>query len=216
MSVTIRRRTSKCPMWLPGALLITVVSAGCIQVSWPGWFGIGGSSPPPQGTLTDPIWIAQEENAEPAKFILYQHEFVYNQARLNWAGEDHIKQIAARLHAGQNYPVLVERSVTSKREDTEYKYPVQVNPELDMQRRAVIVQLLATLGVPDAEQRVVVSPPLNRGFQDGEAERAYYQGFQWGGGNGGFGGGFGGFGSGAGGFGAGGGGFGGFGGGFGT
>ena len=105
--------------------------------------------------------------------------------------------------------MLVERSTTSKRDDTEYKYPVQANPELDMQRRAVIVQLLTALGVPDAEQRVIVSPQLNRGFQDGEAERAYYQGFSNGQFGGGFGGGFGGFGGG--GFGGGG-----FGGGFGT
>ena len=202
MSSSRKRRTTTRRLALPATLLTSVSLVGC------GWFQVGGGGVHPQGTLTDPIWIAQEENAEPAKFILYQHEFVYNQARLNWAGEDHIKQIAARLHAGQNYPVLVERSTTSKRDDTEYKYPVQANPQLDMQRRAVIVQVLTALGIPDAEQRVIVSPQLNRSFQDGEAERAYYQGFSWGmNGGGGFGGGFGGFG---------GGGMGGFGGGFGT
>jgi hypothetical protein len=191
---------------LSAVLLTATTAVGCIQISWPSWFSASGQGPSPMGTLSDPIWIAQEENAEPAKFVIYQHEFVYNQARMNWAGEDHIKQIAARLHAGQNYPVLVERSMTSKLEYTEYKYPVHANPQLDMQRRAVIVQMLTALGVPDAEQRVVVSPALTRGFQDGEAERAYGRSFFFGGGFGGFGGGFGGFGSG----------FGGFGGGFGT
>jgi hypothetical protein len=195
------RRTSSQLLML--AALSTVAAAGCVQVSWPGWFAGGGSPIPPQGTLTDPIWIAQAENAEPSKFVLYQHEFVFNTARLNWAGEDHLKQIAARLHAGQNFPVLVERSMTSKREDSEYKYPVNLNPQLDMQRRAVVVQCLTALGVPDAEQRTVVSPALTRGFQDGEAERAYQRSFNYGGGYGGFGGGFGGFGSGLGGFGGG-------------
>lgn len=168
-----------------------------------GWLSATGMGPSPLGTLTDPIWIAQEENAEPAKFVLYQHEFVYNESRLNWAGEDHVRQIAARLHAGQNFPVLVERSKTSKREDTQYKYPIHLNPELDMQRRAVIVQVLTAMGIPDAEQRVVVSPPLSRGLQDGEAERSFLRSFSFGGGGGGFGGGFGGFGSGMGGFGGG-------------
>ena len=197
--------------WLLISALILATTAGCIRISWPvpSWVGVRGVSPPPQGTLSDPIWIAQAENAEPSKFVLYQHEFTYNQARLNWAGEDHLKQIAARLHAGQNYPVLVERSTTSKVEATEYKYPVHPNPQLDMQRRAVIVQALTSLGIPDAEQRVVVSPALVRGQEDLEAERAYSRSFGFGGGYGGFGGGFGGFGGGIGGMG--GGGFGGFG-----
>lgn len=195
MSLQHSRRSTTCRVALPVALLAAVISIGCISG--------GGPALSPQGTLTDPIWIAQEENAEPSKFVLYQHEFVYNQARLNWAGEDHLKQIAARLHAGANFPVLIERSVTSKREDTEYKYPVHLNPELDMQRRCVVVQLLTALGVPDAEQRVIVSPALTRGMQDGEAERSFYRSFNQGGGYGGFGGGFGGFGGGAGGFGGG-------------
>jgi uncharacterized membrane protein YgcG len=165
----------------------------------------GGQTGHPQGTLSDPIWIAQEENAEPSKFVVYQHEFVYNNARLNWAGEDHLKQIAARLHAGQNFPVLIERSVTSKLQTTEYKYPVHPSAELDMQRRAVVVQCLSALGIPDADQRVIVSPALVRGQDEYEAERSYSRQQFFGGGAGGFGGGFGGFGGGVGGFGGGGG-----------
>jgi hypothetical protein len=183
-------------------------SLGCLHITWPGFLGIGGQTPPPQGTLTDPIWIAMEENAEPSKFVVYQHEFVYNLARLNWAGEDHLKQIAARLHAGQNFPVLIERSVTSKLQTTEYKYPVHPNPDLDMQRRAVVVQALTAMGIPDADQRVIVSPALVRPQDDIDAERSYSRSHYYGGGQGGSGGGFGGFGGGIGGFG---GGFGGFG-----
>lgn len=180
-------------------LLPTLTSVGCVHVTWPSWFHASGSTPAPQGALTDPIWIGQEENAEPSKFVLPQHEFVYNQPRLNWAGEDHLKQIAARLHAGQNFPVLVERSVTSKLEHTEYKYPVNLNSNLDMHRRAVVVQALTAMGIPDAEQRVIVSPPLVQGQSDIEAERAYMRQYYFGGGMGGFGGGFGGFGGGVGG-----------------
>lgn len=196
-------RRTECRLLLAAALFTTTVAAGCIQVTWPSWFGVAAESPSPMGTFSDPIWIAQEENAEPSKFVMYQHEFVYNQSRLNWAGEDHIRQIAARLHAGQNFPVLIERSVTSKLETTEYKYSIHLNPDLDMQRRAVIVQVLTAMGIPDAEQRVVVSLPLTRGLQEGEAERSYYRSFGSYGGTGGFGGGFGGFGSGVGGFGGG-------------
>jgi hypothetical protein len=164
---------------------------------------IAGQSPSPQGTFSDPIWIAQEENAEPSKFVVYQHEFAYNLARLNWAGEDHLKQIAARLHGGANFPVLIERSVTSKLQTTEYKYPVHPNAELDMHRRAVVVQALTAMGIPDAEQRVIVSPALVRPQDDIDAERSYSRSHWFGGGAGGFGGGFGGFGGGVGGFGGG-------------
>ena len=190
MKTISARRSTTHALILPALLL--AAAGGC------GWFGLGGTPPAPQGTLTDPVWIAQAENAEPAKFVLYQHEFVYNQARLNWAGEDHLKQIAGRLHAGHNFPVLVERSVTSKLEGTEYKYPVHLNPTLDMQRRAVVVQALTCMNVADAEQRVVVSPSLVRGQEDLEAERAYSRSFSFGQGNGigGAGGGFGGFGGG--------------------
>lgn len=207
---TLHTRRTTVQLLLLVALASTT-AAGCVRIYRPGWFSAVGQVPAPQGALTDPIWIAQEENAEPSKFVLYQHEFVYNTARFNWAGEDHIKQIAARLHAGQNYPVLIERSMTSKLSGTEYKYPVHPNPELDMQRRAVVVQVLGAMGIPDAEQRVVVSPALTRGQEDLEAERSYGRSFGYGGGYGGFGGGFGGFGGGVGGFGGGG-----FGGGFGS
>lgn len=206
MKASRTRRTAVHTLLL--AAMATLTTAGCVQFYRPGWFSAVGTVPAPQGALTDPIWIAQEENAEPSKFVLYQHEFVYNTARFNWAGEDHIKQIAARLHAGQNYPVLIERSTTGKVAGTEYKYPVNPSPELDMQRRAVTVQVLLAMGIPDAEQRVVVSPALVRGQEDLEAERSYGRSFGYGGGMGGFGGGFGGFGGGVGGFGGGGGGFG--------
>src|SRR5690606_19718499 len=100
------------------------------------------------------------------------------------------------------------------------EYPVHNNRDLDLRRREVIVAALHTMGVQDAEQRVVVAPLLAPGFESFEAERAYNVGFAYPGFFGtGFGsGGFGGFGLGSGtfgGFGGGGfGGIGGFGGGF--
>lgn len=183
-------------------LVVAVAAPGCSSYYGAGRFLAMPESPAPQGTFSDPIWQAQEENAEPSKFVIYQHEWELNKTRLNWAGEDHVKQIAARLHAGQNFPVLIERSDTTKLDHTEFKYPVHLNPDLDMQRRAVIVQALTAMGVPDAEQRVIVGMALTRGFADGEAERAYYRSFYFNNyTNGNFGGGFGGFGGGIGGFG---------------
>lgn len=159
----------------------------------------GPSMIPPQGTLSDPMWQIQEDNAEPSKFVIYQHEWTLNTTRLNTLGEDHLKQVAARINAGQNFAVIIERSDTTVRDATEFKYPVHVNPELDMRRREVVVQALTMMGVPDAAQRVVVSKAIVRPYTDVEASRVLWinsgrnNGFG-GGGGGGFGGGFGGFG----------------------
>ena len=145
----------------------------------------------PLGAQSDAMWQRQEANAEASDFVVYQHEFELNGVRLNTDGEDHLRQIAARLHGSADLPVVVERSMTSVREDSEFKYPVNPNPELDMQRRDVVVRCLAAMGVDDAEQRVVVAPSLAAGMKATEATRAYYQGLNQGGN---FGTGYGGFG----------------------
>jgi hypothetical protein len=62
--------------------------------------------------------------------------------------------------------------------DSEYKYPVHPNPKLDMARREVVVRAMSALGVPDADQRVVVSPALTAGMSSSEAEAAYQAGMQ--------------------------------------
>ena len=147
-------------------------------------------TPPPLGTQVDHIWQTQQRNAEAAKFTVYQHEFVANQARLNMAGEDHVKQVAMRLQYGEDFPVVVERGMMAKRENTEFKYPVHPDPKLDLQRREVVVRSLAAMGVHDAEQRVVVAPSYPEGYMASESERDYQQaigGFNAYGGGGGFG-----------------------------
>lgn len=166
------------------------VTDGCAQR---GGFFSAPTMYPPQGTLSDPMWQIQEDNAEPSKFVIYQHEWTLNTARLNTLGEDHLKQMAARVNAGQNFAVIVERSDTAVREASEFKYPVHVNPELDMRRREVIVQALTMMGVPDAPQRVVVAKPITRGYYDFEAQQSL-----WNFSRSGYGGGFGGLGGGVG------------------
>lgn len=145
----------------------------------------------PLGAQSDAIWQRQEANAEASDYVVYQHEFEMNGVRLNTDGEDHIRQIAARLRCHADMPVVVERSMTKVRPQTEFKYPVHPDPELDMQRRDVIVRLLLAMGIADAEQRVMVAPALAEGQNATEAGRSYYQGLNRGGygsGNSGFGG----------------------------
>ncbi len=156
---------------------LLLACAGVLLLAATGCQGWGNRfrdpAPAPLGALSDPIWRNQEANAERSEFVVYQHEFEGNAEFLNTGGEDHVKQIAYRLLNGQDAQVLVERSMTSVREGTEFKYPIHPNPELDMRRRDIVVRSLLAMGVADAYDRVVVSPALTPGFTADEAESAY-------------------------------------------
>ena len=172
--------------------VMVLLVAGCQSQAWRQFY----QPPPPQplGALSDPIWQNQEANAEMSDFVVYQHEFQKDTEWLNTNGEDHVKQIAARLMEGQDAQVVVERSNTSVRAETEFQYPVHPNPELDLRRREILVRSLAAMGIADAEARVVVAPALAQGITGNEAEAAYGAGLSGSDyGAGGTGGGFGGF-----------------------
>ena len=159
-------------------------------------------TPLTHGTHVDEINQKQEENAELAKFIVYQHEFELNLQdeldsartgktestftfepdfrirgyRLTPDGESHVRQIAYVL-LNQLYDiapyVVVEESNTSKRWDTRHRYPVHRNDELDAVRRKVVVDALSELGVDNAEEIVIVAPTFPAGLNAQEAGAAY-------------------------------------------
>ena len=170
-----------------GAVMLLTV--GC-----PGWRDRRPAAP--LGTLSDPVWQNQENNAEHSDFVIHEHEFIADTEYLNTLGEDHLKQIAARLAAGQDALVLVERSMNSARPETVHKYRVHPNPELDVKRRDIVVRSLLAMRIPDADTRTVIAPDLAPRYRAAETATSdfsdYGGGFQNGGGGGGFGGGFGG------------------------
>lgn len=182
--------------WL--ALALTGASVGC-HGHLTNLFYVPPTPPTPLGVEMDPLFEAQEHNAEAAKYVMYQHEFELpeflngrnvNGYRLTPFGEDHIKRIAENLRRGATFPVVVERSDVSVDPNTQFRYPVHFNPELDMKRRLVVVRALQQLGIADADQRVVVAPAVAQSFTDSEAESAYRSGIGrtgwggWGGWNG--------------------------------
>lgn len=212
------KRRIRMHLALTGPILFLACASGCAA---PGTH-ILAETPRTLGSIVDQAYMTHEVNAEAAKFIVYQHEFELNQVdlqtgsstgglRLNDYGEDHLKEIAVNLKHGVTFPVVVERNQTSAEDGTEYHYPVHFDHTLDAERRRVVVAALTTMGVPNAEEVVVVAPSFAEGYTAPEAAQAYQRSFN--GLNYGYGG-YGGFGT-FGGFGGGGfGGFGGFGGGF--
>lgn len=173
-------------------LLVVLATATFTCLGCGPWKQLRRQPSPPLGTISDNIWQIQGTNAGASDFVIYMHEFKLNGPRLNTAGEDHVKQLAERLLAGQDFQVLVERSMNNPRENTKYKYPIHPNPELDLQRRELLVHALTALGVPDAEQRVVVAPAVATGDKATNAASNYVQGMGRMGGGGGMGGGMGG------------------------
>lgn len=173
----MKRRKMRLYLALGAPALALACGAGCARPS------ILAAPPAPLGSEVDQLNMSQEVDAEAAKFIIYMHEFELNGTapdgrtvggvRLNAYGEDHVKQIAAQIKRGVAFPVVVERSQTSAKPDTEYHYPVHFNEELDAKRRHVIVASLNVLGVPNAEEIVVVAPSFAEGYTAGEAARAY-------------------------------------------
>lgn len=134
------------------------------------------------GSSVRPMLDLQEAQGEAADFVIYEHEFVAGTARLNPAGEAHLRQIGARA-ALVPFPILVENSSEEIAAMVENCPPCA---ELDTQRRNVVVAALTMMGVPAASQRVLTSPALSAGLTSAEAERSYSGAVQ--GAGGGFGG----------------------------
>ncbi|MFO0903514.1 MAG: hypothetical protein U0939_10965 [Pirellulales bacterium] len=165
------------------ALLVGLapIGLGLVGCRWPEY--VDTTPPPPLGSGVDQIMKTQEENAEAWKYTVYMHEFELNEVdvdgnniggwRLNEAGEDHVRQIAVNMKRGDQYPVVIERSDTSAKPGTRFNYPVHYNDALDSKRRQVVVAVLTSMGVPDADRRVIVAPAASEGIEATAAAREY-------------------------------------------
>lgn len=174
-------------------LVLAVLNVGC-RSDIPGTYPV---EPRPLGTIVDQVNQLQEDNAEPAKLVVYMHEFELNKPewesrlavkyegrpqgfRLTPYGEDHIRRIAAMLSQNpeSEMPVIIERNQTTMRNSTKHKYSVHYGDELDLERRSIVVRSLQALGVHDAESRVIVGPAYSEGLSAQEAASAYENNFQ--------------------------------------
>jgi hypothetical protein len=122
----------------------------------------------PLGQVTDSHGETQQANAEAADFIFFDHEFVGESANLAPGAKRHLEEVALRLpHVP--FPIVIEQSMFNAK------------PELDQARRQTIVMQLARMGLPQAENRVVIANAFAEGFTAIEGERAYYSGIIGGG-----------------------------------
>ncbi len=149
-----------------------------------------GAIPPPSGFHTCQWQTAQAERAELADFVLFANEWASNSAQLAPCGKAHLDVLVGRLET-KPVQVVIQPSP---------------DPHLDRARQAIVIEYLASQGVAQAGERVVVGCPEAEGLYGFEAPRitrGYSQSGTFGAGAGsrgadmgGFGGGFSGFGSG--------------------
>jgi len=126
-----------------------------------------------------PLEYPDEELARPD--FKFRPEDRVRGYRLNEYGQDHVLSIAREIRAlqrpGEDYvpfwDVVVERSQNSKRWATRHRYPVHFNRELDESRRQTVVTALTALGIPNANEIVVVAPAFAEGLDVQESAQSY-------------------------------------------
>ena len=106
-------------------------------------------------------WQVAQKSEQPTKaplaqdLVIREHRFVSHSAQLNSDGEDQVQRLATCLRASP-------AKITIEPSDGTPVLPAtlsgtSVKPEkLDMERRRYVIQKLLTLGIPDAEARVVL------------------------------------------------------------
>ena len=127
---------------------------------------VGGPAhdrPFPLGQASDAFWETQQTNAEAADFIFYDHEFVGDTAQLTPLAKRHLEQVAKRLEHVP-FPIVIEETTLDPKNG------------LDQARRQKIIEQLARLGLPNAEERVVLSNAFPEGLTSIEAASAYSYG----------------------------------------
>ena len=110
---------------------------------------------PPLGASIEAAIIAQRGNAEAARMVLYDYDFIADTATLKPRGIKQLNKIAAML-ASTPYPFIIEVD--------------EANPALAAARRQTVLHLLAELPFPVPEERVVVGYPPSRAFDGTDAE----------------------------------------------
>ena len=112
------------------------------------------------GTYTRQLFDQQAAKAEADDFVIYKNEWYLGGTALGPFGSYHITEIVRRL-AEVPFPVVIQPQIG--------------DPALDMTRRDIVVRALASAGVPNPDQRVIIAYPQAEGlYADIQAARTYY------------------------------------------
>jgi hypothetical protein len=117
-----------------------------------------GAIPMPVGTFVRAWGARQADKAEIDDFVIYTNEWSYDDPLvLGPYGTKHLARIASRMPTTP-YPVILQPDD---------------DRQLNEKRRAVAINNLTALGIPDAAPRVVIHYPEAEGLFGDEAEPKY-------------------------------------------
>jgi hypothetical protein len=114
-----------------------------------------GAIPPPAGNYNCQWQTEQKGRANRDKNVVFHYEWLAGGDHLGPDGRRHLERIAKLPETGLS-PIIIESSD---------------DPALDETRRKALVQVLAKLGAPDGDQRVIIGSPEAEGLYGPEAVR---------------------------------------------
>lgn len=97
-------------------------------------------------------FTAAEKSAD---LVIHEHRFMSHSAELNLEGEDQLQRIAATLRDTPHQLVIESSGPTPALRVVSQRSPEE-SGRLDQLRREYVIQQLLSLGIPDAESRVVL------------------------------------------------------------
>lgn len=87
--------------------------------------------------------------------VIREHRFVSHSAELNLDGEDQLQRVATALRQTPS-KIVIESSSGAPILPATMSGTDDKSAKLDLQRRQYVIQKLLSLGIPDAEARVVL------------------------------------------------------------
>ncbi len=123
------------------------------------------------------------------QFVIERSEWFSGGDQLGPDGREHLQQLAAQLPATEERLIVEAEPLRFDDGEQPYEEAVQSTTELNERRRSLVAAQLTTLGVADAEWRVVVQPLKRVGVRGIEAPGVFLRGVSGGRGQGGRGGG---------------------------
>lgn len=136
------------------ASLVALVTVGCASTEQ----RVSDLRAPAAPRLT---WQNARQPQQPAKLplaqdlVIREYRFVSHSAQLNSDGEDQVQRIASCLRASPA-KITIELSNGTPIQPVTLSSTPDNSAQLDVQRRRYVIQKLLTLGIPDAESRVVL------------------------------------------------------------
>ncbi|OYP32327.1 hypothetical protein [Rhodopirellula sp. MGV] len=133
--------------------------------------------PAPPGTYLEAWRAAQVTRAQQQKWVITRNEWFDRGDQLSPDGLKHIARLSDALKLSPNW-VVIENEPMLLASDEEYADATKRIEELHNRRRVVVVEHLAGLGIPDADQWVVFADDRSVGVRGVEAPTVFNRMFQ--------------------------------------